>query len=53
MATVHPIDTAGHAPALEARELSVFYGDKQAVKDVSLVVPAHQVVALIGPSGCG
>jgi phosphate transport system ATP-binding protein len=53
VATVHRIDTGGHAPALEARGLSVFYGDKQAVKDVSLVIPAHQVVALIGPSGCG
>ena len=53
MATVHEIDTGGHAPALEARNLSVFYGEKQAVKDVSLVIPAHQVFALIGPSGCG
>ena len=53
MATVHKIDTEGRAPALEARNLSVFYGEKQAVKDVSLVVPAHKVVALIGPSGCG
>jgi phosphate transport system ATP-binding protein len=53
VATVHEIDSGGRAPALEARSLSVFYGDKQAVKDVSLVVPAHQVVALIGPSGCG
>jgi phosphate transport system ATP-binding protein len=53
VATVHQIDSGGRAPALEARDLSVFYGDKHAVKDVSLVVPAHRVVALIGPSGCG
>ena len=53
MASVHEIDTGGRAPALEARNLSVFYGEKQAVKDVSLVIPANQVVALIGPSGCG
>jgi phosphate transport system ATP-binding protein len=53
VATVHEIDIGERAPALEARGLSVFYGDKQAVKDVSLVVPAHRVVALIGPSGCG
>jgi phosphate transport system ATP-binding protein len=51
--TIHKIDGDGRAPALEARNLSVFYGDKQAIKDVSLVVPANQVVALIGPSGCG
>jgi len=42
-----------HDPALEARGLSVYYGDKQAVKEIDLVVPANRVVALIGPSGCG
>jgi phosphate transport system ATP-binding protein len=53
MATTYDIDLGGRGPALEARDLSVFYGDKQAVQDVGLMVPAHQVVALIGPSGCG
>ena len=53
MATTHDIDTEGRAPALEARSLSVYYGSKQAVKEVDLVVPANKVVALIGPSGCG
>jgi phosphate transport system ATP-binding protein len=53
MATIHDIDTGDRAPALEARNVSVFYGEKEAVKDISLVVPANQVVALIGPSGCG
>ena len=53
MPTVHDIDTGGRAPALETRDLSVFYGNNQAVKEISLVVPANKVVALIGPSGCG
>jgi phosphate transport system ATP-binding protein len=53
MPTVHEIDTGGRAPALETRDLSVFYGNNQAVKEISLVVPANKVVALIGPSGCG
>ena len=53
MATIYDIDAGGRAPALEAREVSVFYGAKEAVRRVSLVVPAHKVVALIGPSGCG
>ncbi|MDE2772101.1 MAG: phosphate ABC transporter ATP-binding protein PstB [Gemmatimonadota bacterium] len=53
MATTHNIDTRGSAPALEAHNLSVFYAANQAVKNVSLVVPTHKVVALIGPSGCG
>jgi phosphate transport system ATP-binding protein len=46
-----------HEPAgpieLEARDLSVFYGDTQAVRQVSIQVPDRQVVAFIGPSGCG
>jgi len=53
MPTVHPIDTGGREPALEAREVSVYYDRKEAVKKISLVIPANRVVALIGPSGCG
>jgi len=39
--------------ALETRALSVYYGDKAAVSDISLTVPRNRVVAFIGPSGCG
>ena len=39
--------------ALETRELSVFYGAAQAVKEISLTIPRNRVVAFIGPSGCG
>jgi len=53
MATIYDIDAGGRAPALEARDVSVYYGDKEAVRRVSLTVPANKVVALIGPSGCG
>jgi phosphate transport system ATP-binding protein len=38
---------------LSAKNLSVFYGEKEAVKNVSLDFAAKQVTALIGPSGCG
>jgi phosphate transport system ATP-binding protein len=53
MANVYDIDLNGSEPALEAADVSVYYGAKQAVQLVSLVVPTKQVVALIGPSGCG
>ena len=33
--------------------LDLYYGEHQALYDVSLVVPENHVVALIGPSGCG
>ena len=38
---------------IAARDVSVFYGGKQALFDVSLDIPDKSVTALIGPSGCG
>jgi phosphate transport system ATP-binding protein len=45
--------TAEGTPALETQDLSVFYGDKAAVKSISMEIPKNKIVALIGPSGCG
>jgi phosphate transport system ATP-binding protein len=36
-----------------ARDVNAFYGDKRALKDVSVDVPERSVMAFIGPSGCG
>jgi len=41
------------APIMTARGVDVFYGKKQAIKNVSLDIPENQITALIGPSGCG
>ncbi|MFC7216339.1 phosphate ABC transporter ATP-binding protein PstB [Saliphagus sp. GCM10025334] len=38
---------------LESRGLDVYYGDDQALQDVSVELPEKQVTAVIGPSGCG
>ncbi len=38
---------------IEARQVSVFYGQKAGVKDVDMPIYANKVTALIGPSGCG
>ncbi len=35
------------------KNLSLFYGKKQALNNISLEIPANKVTALIGPSGCG
>jgi len=40
-------------PKMRARNISVFYGEKQALKDVSIDVHEDRVTAFIGPSGCG
>jgi phosphate transport system ATP-binding protein len=37
----------------EVKDLSLWYGKKQALTDVSLAFPKNKVTALIGPSGCG
>ena len=38
---------------MQAKDLNLFYGEHQALFNVSLDVPENHVVALIGPSGCG
>jgi phosphate transport system ATP-binding protein len=35
------------------KNLNVYYGDKQAINDISLHFLKNKVTALIGPSGCG
>ncbi len=46
---------AGPPPPVvfEVDQLSVFYGDFEAVRGVSLPIRQHEITALIGPSGCG
>ena len=40
-------------PKATARNVSVFYGEKQALFNVNLDIPDRNVMAFIGPSGCG
>ncbi|MFC5366884.1 phosphate ABC transporter ATP-binding protein PstB [Salinirubrum litoreum] len=44
---------ADEGTLIEARDLSVYYGDDQALRDVSIEIPENRVTAIIGPSGCG
>jgi phosphate transport system ATP-binding protein len=37
----------------DVRDVSVYYGDFRAVRDVTLPIYRNQITALIGPSGCG
>jgi phosphate transport system ATP-binding protein len=45
--------SARYLTKITARDLNVFYGEKQALFDVNLDITEHTVTALIGPSGCG
>ncbi len=53
-----PADAPADAPAAQnalvrARDVDVFYGDKQALFGVTLDIERGKVTSLIGPSGCG
>jgi phosphate transport system ATP-binding protein len=41
------------APMVEIEHLSLWYGPKLALKDVSMTIAKHRITAYIGPSGCG
>jgi phosphate transport system ATP-binding protein len=41
------------AAKITARHVNIFYGDKQAINDVSIDIDKDNVTSLIGPSGCG
>ena len=38
---------------IEARDVNFYYGAFHALKGISMEIPQNQVVAFIGPSGCG
>ena len=48
-----PAPAAEQLGTLEAAAFSFWYGKKQALKEISLKIPARSITALIGPSGCG
>jgi phosphate transport system ATP-binding protein len=40
-------------PIFDVREVSVYYGEHRAIRDVSMNIARNEITALIGPSGCG
>jgi phosphate transport system ATP-binding protein len=49
----HSPDPKGAHTKFEAKNVSFWYGKKQALFDISVRIPEKTVAALIGPSGCG
>jgi phosphate transport system ATP-binding protein len=48
-----PSNEPGKKAKFAVNHLDFWYGDKQALFDISLAIPERSVMALIGPSGCG
>jgi phosphate transport system ATP-binding protein len=47
------LDLETEAISVKVEDLNLYYGDKQALKDINLRIPRKRVTAFIGPSGCG
>ncbi len=41
------------APLVEVENVSLFYGEKQALREINMNIPRKKATAFIGPSGCG
>src|SRR5213594_676604 len=49
--TVEPLKITD--PILDIDGLHLYYGNKEALRNISLAIPRQRVTAFIGPSGCG
>jgi len=47
------VDKQINKTKIAVNQLSFFYGEKQALHEISIDIPEREVFALIGPSGCG
>jgi phosphate transport system ATP-binding protein len=47
------LNLAEEKPCISVRNFSLYYGAKQALKDINMDIPEKRVTAFIGPSGCG
>jgi phosphate transport system ATP-binding protein len=47
------VETSERTPAIEIRNLNIYYGEFHAVRDLTISFNTRGVTALIGPSGCG
>jgi phosphate transport system ATP-binding protein len=53
MASNSPSDTQEIDPVVVCKNVNIFYGDKQAINNISLDILPKTITAFIGPSGCG
>ena len=48
-----PADESVPACTFQVKNLSIWYGEKRAIDNVTLDIASNAVTAIIGPSGCG
>jgi phosphate transport system ATP-binding protein len=48
-----PPEVANPFPVVDVRNFAFWYGERQALADLTMTIPRRAVTALIGPSGCG
>src|SRR5438093_11879600 len=48
-----PADEAVSACTFRIKDLSIWYGEKRAIDNLTLDIASNAVTAIIGPSGCG
>ena len=46
-------ETARYGGRIQVKNADLYYGDFQALKNISIDIPEKQITAFIGPSGCG
>jgi len=47
------LNLAAEKTSIEVKGLNLYYGEKQALNNINMVIPSNRVTAFIGPSGCG
>lgn len=47
------LNLAQETTSIDVQKMNLYYGNSQALKDVTLQIPKQRVTAFIGPSGCG
>jgi len=48
-----PRELMAETVVLSIRDLNVWYGERRALRDITLDIPRNRITAIIGPSGCG
>jgi phosphate transport system ATP-binding protein len=49
----NPVKTPTQKGSISIEDLNLYYGQRHALKNISIKIPSNKITAIIGPSGCG